>query len=1090
MDRAAHVPPQPTIPRCHGGAVLDTACTVARTMLAAPAAFAVLDQADGLCLDGLSGIDHAGASLIAQSPEFRIGLARSGEAALVKGLPGFAFCACAPLHGGDGGWIGALCVIDPAERPGPDEAAWGRLAEAAQLASGALRAQQAERRLAHSEARHAHAQAARRIAEETASFGHWRLDVATRTLAWSAGIAAIFGRNALLEPVPLETHCGFYHPDDRDDVRGRMMLALEGRGRLPRGGYEHRSRVVRPDGEIRHVGVRGIDERDSAGRLVAIHGVCLDLTDRARSEKALEEAGGLLRETERRYRLLAEHASDIIVFSDLDTTRRYVSPAVTPILGYDPAELTGTRPLEFVHPDDMPIFDGAVEALCRDGRTPAPTVLRYRHRDGHWVWLELAFALVREPGSGEPEGYVITLRDVSARVAAEETARRGAAEDWADAEARLQAMQAQTDFTTAASAAILAQLAEGVIVTDEGGRITLVNAAAAAIHGVSRLDIEPGAYSDTYHLFTEDGEPYPPLDLPLARAVRGETVRDARWRIRRPDGAEVIAVGNAQPLWGADGGRIGAVLTVRDDTARDAAEGALRTLNATLAQRVTERTREAEAARELAEAGSRAKSEFLASMSHEIRTPLNGIIGYADLLLDEEGIGGRLRQYAERIRSAGAALLTVVNDVLDVSRIEAGQIEIACRPFAPAILIDNTLSIVRGLAEAKGLALGVSLDDAMPDWLSGDEDRLRQVLLNLLNNAIKFTPSGRVDLTVAVTGTRDDTVGIEFRVSDTGIGIPADKHDRLFRRFSQVDGSYRRAHDGAGLGLSICKSLVELMGGAVSVDSAEGQGSTFRFTVALPRAGVPAAAARDPGDRQARRPRRLLLAEDVPLNQELACAILEGAGHVVDVVPDGAAAVRAVETGVYDLVLMDVQMPVMDGVSATRQIRALDGPASRVPVVALTANVLPQQVAEFREAGMVGHVGKPFGRADLLDTIDRCTGEGVACVPSRPVPEAAALDAIADVVGREKVQDLLESLARELDARFGTAAAPQPRDGVAQDAHAMIAAASMLGFSDLARLCRDVEAVCRSGRDFAPALADLRRHCAAIITEIGLGHAA
>lgn len=1060
-------------------------------MLGAPAAFAVLDRVHGACIAGLSGVDRARASLIAQAPEFRAGLVLAGENVPMRGLPGdVAFCACTPLHGADGGRVGALCVIDGAERPEPGEAAWNDLSAAAQIASAALRAQEAERRLAESEVRLAHAQAARRIAEDTASFGHWRLDVATRTLAWSAGIAAIFGRNALLEAMPLDTHCSFYHPEDRDEVRRRILLALDGRGRLARGGYQHRSRVVRPDGEIRHVSVRGIDERDSAGRLVAIHGICLDLTERARSEKALEEAGSLLRESERRYRLLAEHASDIIVFSDLDTTRRYVSPAVTPILGYAPEELTGTRPVESIHPDDLPAFEHALEALRGGGRERAPTVLRYRHRDGHWVWLELAFALVHDPGSGVPDGYVSTLRDVSARVAAEEAARRGAAEDWAVAEERLRAMQAQTDFTTAASAAILAQLAEGVIVTDGAGRITLVNAAAAAIHGVSRLDVEPEKYSDTYHLFREDGGPYPPLDLPLARAVRGETVREARWRIRRPNGAEVIAVGNAQPLRGSDGSQIGAVLTVRDDTARDAAEGALRTLNATLAQRVAERTREAEAARELAEAGSRAKSEFLASMSHEIRTPLNGIIGYADLLLDEAAIGGRLRQYGERIRSAGAALLTVVNDVLDVSKIEAGQIEIARRPFAPAVLIDNTLSIVRGLAEAKGLALGVSIDQTMPDWLAGDEDRLRQVLLNLLNNAIKFTASGRVDLAVVVAGGRDGEIEIDFRVSDTGIGIPADKHERLFRRFSQVDGSYRRAHDGAGLGLSICKSLVELMGGAVRVESAEGRGSTFSFTVVLPFAQAPEAAERDTGAREVRRPRRLLLAEDVPLNQELACAILEAAGHVVDVVPDGAAAVRAVETGVYDLVLMDVQMPVMDGVSASRLIRSLDGPAGRVPIVALTANVLPQQVAEFREAGMVGHVGKPFNRADLLDTIDRCAEEGAARAPSRPVPEAAALDAIAEVVGRERVQGLLESFATELDARFGTTAAPQPPDGIAQDAHAMIAAAAMLGFGDLARLCREVEAACRSGRDYAPALGELRRHCAAVITEIGVMRAA
>ena len=222
------------------------------------------------------------------------------------------------------------------------------------------------------------------------------------------------------------------------------------------------------------------------------------------------------------------------------------------------------------------------------------------------------------------------------------------------------------------------------------------------------------------------------------------------------------------------------------------------------------------------------------------------------------------------------------------------------------------------------------------------------------------------------------------------------------------------------------------------------------------------------------------------MNQELARMILEGAGHTVDVVADGAAALRAVEAGGYDLVLMDVQMPVLDGLGATRQIRALPDPAGRVPVIALTANVLPQQIAEFREAGMDGHVGKPFVRGDLLDTIDRWTGERRDSEGSRPVPEAAALDAIAEVVGRERVLGLLKSLAKELDARFGSLAAPPLREGVAQDAHAMIAAAAMLGFVDLARLCREVEAACRAGHDFDRILADLKAHSAAVVEEIGL----
>ena len=296
--------------------------------------------------------------------------------------------------------------------------------------------------------------------------------------------------------------------------------------------------------------------------------------------------------------------------------------------------------------------------------------------------------------------------------------------------------------SAAAHFAILNQLAEGVIVTDAAGRITLVNGAAAAIHGVARLDVEPDGYSETYHLYTEDGAPYAPLELPLARAVRGATVKDERWRILRPDGKEVLAIGSALPLRDAAGRQVGAVLTVRDDTARDAAERSLREFAANLAERIVERTREADAAREIAEAASLAKSEFLAAMSHEIRTPLNGILGYADLLLDENQVPMGARLSIERIRSAGAALLTIVNDILDFSKVEAGQVELVTEPFAPEMLADEAVAIVRANAERKNLHLTIEIQPVLPPRVIGDRDRLRQVLLNLLNNAIKFTHVG------------------------------------------------------------------------------------------------------------------------------------------------------------------------------------------------------------------------------------------------------------------------------------------------------------------------------------------------------------
>ena len=533
---------------------------------------------------------------------------------------------------------------------------------------------------------------------------------------------------------------------------------------------------------------------------------------------------------------------------------------------------------------------------------------------------------------------------------------------------RLHEVQAERERTAAdQNAAILGQLAEGVIVTDASGGITFVNEAAAAIHGVARLDVEPERYSETYHLFTEDGRPHPPLELPLARAVAGERVADARWRIHRPDGTRVLAIGTAQPLRGGDGRQVGAVLTLRDDTARESAERELRDLNATLAERIAERTAELEAARIQAEAANRAKSEFLASMSHEIRTPLNGLLGYTDLLLDEGGLSPAARLHAERVRSAGSALLTIVDDILDFSQVEAGRIELRPAPFALVPLTEEAAAIVRAGAEQKGLDLSVAIGPNLPGSVVGDRSRLRQVLLNLLNNAVKFTRRGGIVLSVdASEGGR-----LRFAVRDTGIGIPAAKQHLLFERFSQIDGTIRREFGGTGLGLAISKRLVELMDGTIGLISEPDVGSTFRFELPLPAAVLPAEPAVPAAGPNRFRPCRVLLVEDVYLNQELGRAVLALGGHSVDVASSGAEAIRAVAERGYDLVLMDIQMPGMDGMTATRCIRALGGPASAVPILALTANVLPQQMADYLAAGMQGHIGKPFKREALLAAVER-----------------------------------------------------------------------------------------------------------------------
>lgn len=386
-----------------------------------------------------------------------------------------------------------------------------------------------------------------------------------------------------------------------------------------------------------------------------------------------------------------------------------------------------------------------------------------------------------------------------------------------------------------------------------------------------------------------------------------------------------------------------------------------------LVREVTETKRLEEAlieARDRAEAGARAKSEFLANMSHELRTPLTSVIGFSGLLQQSGALPETERRYADRIGTASEALLAVINDILDYSKLEAGAVQMEARAFDPRALALAAAAMVEGQCEVKGLTLAVVVDPDLPAALTGDEGRLRQVMLNFLANAAKFTATGQVTLEASWSGGR-----LRVEVTDTGIGIAAEKIDTLFERFSQADNSTTRVFGGTGLGLSISRRLVEMMGGEIGAESRIGKGSTFWFEVPLTPAE--ATATEDLGQDRSSNPEglRILVADDAAANRELVVAILGGLGVAVETVEDGAQAVEAARTGAFDLILMDVHMPVLDGLDATRAIRALGGATSQIPIIALTANVQPDQVVWCREAGMDDHVGKPIQVADLLRAI-------------------------------------------------------------------------------------------------------------------------
>jgi signal transduction histidine kinase/DNA-binding response OmpR family regulator len=485
-------------------------------------------------------------------------------------------------------------------------------------------------------------------------------------------------------------------------------------------------------------------------------------------------------------------------------------------------------------------------------------------------------------------------------------------------------------------------------------------------------------------------------------------------------------------------------------------------------------------ARRRAESATRAKSEFLAMMSHEIRTPLNSVIGFADLLLNDPAVQGPQRRQVELIQGAGTMLLTVVNDALDFSKIEAGRVELAPEPFALETLIDNSVSIVRSSAEMKGLEMRVEIDPCLSPFFLGDETRLRQVLLNLLNNAVKFTAHGLVSLAVKREALEGDRERLRFTVTDTGTGIPVDQQQLLFQPFSQADASITRRFGGTGLGLTISKRLVELMGGEIGFHSQDGAGSSFWFCVTLPRAQAPALLT-EAEVKASAGGASILLVEDLPMNQELAKAMIGRMGHRIDIAGDGIEALKAVTARHYDLILMDIQMPRMDGITATRRIRALGGPTSEVPIVAMTANVLPEQVREFLAAGMNGHVAKPVRQADLLAAITSAlaaqpasrrglgaSAETDTAPPAEVQDGAAAFDAmtfaeVREMLPPERLAAHLERLAGDVELVAAGPGADGTVEELAASAHKIVSQAGMLGLMRLSERARAVEEAARSG---------------------------
>jgi CheY-like chemotaxis protein/HPt (histidine-containing phosphotransfer) domain-containing protein len=493
-----------------------------------------------------------------------------------------------------------------------------------------------------------------------------------------------------------------------------------------------------------------------------------------------------------------------------------------------------------------------------------------------------------------------------------------------------------------------------------------------------------------------------------------------------------------------------------------------------MASAIGERSAELEKSRDAAWRANAAKSEFLANMSHEIRTPLNAVLGLAGVLIDTP-LTDEQRRHVALIKQSGDNLLSILNDILDLSKLDAGKIELENFAFDAAALTASSLDLLRQRAAEKGLALTYDKVD-LPPVVIGDPSRIRQALLNLAGNAIKFTTAGHVCVRVAAVEAGADWVTLEWSVSDTGIGMAPDQLRNLFKEFSQADSSISRRFGGTGLGLAICKRLIECMGGAIRAASVEGQGSVFSFRLQLKTgdrsmlAPQTLSADHDLGAAVAKLKRtvRILVVEDNITNQIVARNVLKMDGVHVDVACNGREAVDAVMRHPYDLVFMDVQMPVLDGLAAAREIRAHGGSRlAALPIIAFSANAYASDVDACLKAGMNGHVAKPVQKETLRAAVVQALS-GVfttaARQPSDEVPDdapaydAACVDGLIEAVTLNVVQDLLTSFVRDSNARIERLPALLTEyEKLTIEVHAMKSAGAQVGAMRLSRLAAGLE---------------------------------
>ncbi|CAO3411399.1 response regulator [Azospirillum largimobile] len=1125
---------------------------------------------------------------------------------LVTGDPNIRFYAGAPLVA-DGYKLGTLCVIDDSPRGGFEPREAETLTQLARLVVDELELRREVTRRQQAEAELRDRSRLLNLAEEIGQFGHWYIDFVTDTRRWSDEVYRIMGLSPQDGPPTVDMSRGAYHPDDLP-----TLAALVQRARTTGEGFSVEARVIRPDGTLRHVFIRGMAEWGDAGRPIGLLGVVQDITDAKREEAELRSNRELLD-------LTVQATRDGIWDWSLDTGAIWFSPTWKEQLGYRDDELENSLEMwaGLIFEEDRIAALEMVRAYNAGLIPKFEAVQRFRHKQGHTVYI-----LSR----------AIHIRDAEGRVVRMVGAHTDITRDRMREEELRLAKQTLDDAIEA--------VPEGLAYFDADDRLILCNQRYRRAHPLTAPLLTPGRpFEEILRAAVANGEFGANPDGATDEAwIQAELAQhrnpDPPFERELPDGRWILVAENRTSS--------GALVCTRTDiTERKRFEAELQRQAAdmcALAEGLDAAREEADALRARAEAATQAKSEFLAAMSHEIRTPMNGIMGMTELLFDTP-LTAEQHQFAQAIRSSSNALLTIINDILDISKLEAGRVTIETLPFDPADLVEGVVELLTPRAHEKGIEIGFYIDPFLRRTLLGDPTRIRQILVNLVGNAVKFTDQGSVAVELEALDATEAHLVLRMTVTDTGIGIPADALPTLFNKFQQVDGSITRKFGGTGLGLAICRQLSELMGGSIGVESNLGNGSRFLVDLplalldeALPPAEQPLAGRRAlvvddlavnrrvlaamldslgarpavvdngpdalealtraavggrpfdvvlvdqtmpgmggdallaviagnpmlagtsrvliaalgpaaradggpahglahatlnrplrqsalagcltglfqaatppsaetvsaerqaaesrPADGRAEEPARsgrILLAEDNRTNQLFATTLLRKLGYTVEVAEDGEQAVAAACRGGIDLVLMDVQMPGMDGLEAAQAIRARGGRFAGLPIIALTADAMPGTRELCLRAGMSDYLTKPISRAGLLAALDRWMAEaggppaaeaggdcGVAGEAGGDedgeVLDEAVLADLVETVGADNLVLIVDSFLDDVSRRLErlsemarSAGGTLDMRALAGEAHDLSSLAGSFGGMAVMHLAWRMEVVCRNG---------------------------